>query len=75
MTDCRVETTPERLFTRRGFLQATGLAVGAATVGAQVRVEAQPKRGGAIRVVFSDGNSGTVCSRPRCPIRGPRSCF
>jgi peptide/nickel transport system substrate-binding protein len=67
MTDCRVETTPERLFTRRGFLQATGLAVGAATVGAQVRVEAQPKRGGAIRVVFSDGNSGDSLLATKMP--------
>jgi peptide/nickel transport system substrate-binding protein len=67
MTDHRVETTPEGLFTRRGFLKAAGLSVGAATLVARSGAEAQPKRGGLIRAVFSDGNSGDSLLATKMP--------
>ena len=66
MSDRRVETT-ERLFTRRDFLQTTGLSVGAATLLARTRAEAQPKKGGIVRLVFSDGNSGDSLLATKMP--------
>jgi len=67
MSDHPVETTPERLFTRRGFLQAAGLSVGAAALVARTGAEAQPKKGGVLRAVFSDGNSGDSLLATKMP--------
>jgi peptide/nickel transport system substrate-binding protein len=67
MTDHRVETTSEGLFTRRGFIKAAGLSVGAATLVARSGAEGQPKRGGVIRAVFSDGNSGDSLLATKMP--------
>jgi peptide/nickel transport system substrate-binding protein len=68
MSQHRIETTPEQLYTRRGFLQTAGLSVGAATLVAHRRAEAQqPKRGGVLRAVFSDGNSGDSLLATKMP--------
>jgi peptide/nickel transport system substrate-binding protein len=68
MSQDRVEPTPEQLYTRRGFLQAAGLSMGAATLLAQSGIEAQqPKRGGVLRAVFSDGTSGDSLLATKMP--------
>jgi len=60
MTDRIVTQATGSLITRRTFLKAAAASAGAAAIGAGTSTfaAAQPKRGGTLRLVLSDGNSG-----------------
>jgi peptide/nickel transport system substrate-binding protein len=62
-----VETKLKRHLTRRAFLQIAGLSAGAATLGLGTSAIAQPKKGGILRVVLSDGNSGDSLLATKMP--------
>lgn len=64
-----VKAKPRRLITRRTFLQAAVVSAGAAAVGIGTTASAvaQPKRGGILRVVLSDGNSGDSLLATKMP--------
>lgn len=69
MGNRKTKTPTQRLVTRRALLQTAAASAAAVAIGFGSRRDAtaQPKRGGVLRVVLSDGNSGDSLLATKMP--------